>query len=68
MSQSFHVPVKVINETEELLKIFVYGIPCRSFLLPKDIRENKIVSNYTTQIMIGFCKVFEKGFSIIKSK
>lgn len=58
------IPIKVVNETEQLLEIFIYGIPCRSPLLPKEVRNDTEVRKYPTQISTALCKVrFRQRYS-----
>lgn len=51
------IPANVIKETELLLDIFIYGIPCRSALLPKEILNDTTVQKFPTQILVALCKV-----------
>uniref|UniRef100_A0A1B6D024 Ig-like domain-containing protein n=1 Tax=Clastoptera arizonana TaxID=38151 RepID=A0A1B6D024_9HEMI len=48
----------IVNRSKlEILDIFVNGIPCRSKLLPKFIRDSWEVKSRPSEVMIGYCKV-----------
>lgn len=49
---------KAIKQSEfELLRIFKNGIPCRSHILPKSIKNLPEVKNRKNEVMLGYCKV-----------
>lgn len=41
----------------EFLHIFKYGIPCRSHILPKTIKDIPIIRDRKSELMVGYCKV-----------
>ncbi|KAF6209782.1 hypothetical protein GE061_015532 [Apolygus lucorum] len=53
------VPLTAETATDAgvILSLFVYGLPCRSLLLPKFIREKPEVLGRANEIMMGLCKV-----------
>ncbi|GBM92792.1 hypothetical protein AVEN_117489-1 [Araneus ventricosus] len=48
-------PTKPVDT--QILKEYRYGIPCRSGLLPKAIRELSTIQTAKSEFMIGFCKI-----------
>ncbi|XP_050294335.1 uncharacterized protein LOC126734672 isoform X1 [Anthonomus grandis grandis] len=45
------------SELKELFKIFKYGIPCHSHILPVELKENPAVQARKNEIMMGFCQI-----------
>lgn len=43
----------------ELMRIFKYGVPCDSHILPKSIKNLPEVKNRKNEIMTGYCRVCE---------
>ncbi|CAH2041967.1 unnamed protein product, partial [Iphiclides podalirius] len=46
-----------LDDAEKLLLAFPGGLPCRSALLPKTLKESTPVTRRNNEIMIGMCKV-----------
>ncbi|XP_065171309.1 uncharacterized protein [Atheta coriaria] len=41
----------------ELVKVFQYGIPCSSYILPQSIKNLEQVRNRSNEVMVGYCKI-----------
>lgn len=49
--------VKISEKDLEILKIFKYGVPCDSHILPQSVKDIPHVKNRKNEIMLGYCKV-----------
>lgn len=49
--------INLSPEDIEILKIFKFGIPCHSHILPDSIKNNKIVQTRPNEMLTSYCKV-----------
>lgn len=51
----------------ELVKVFQYGIPCSSYILPQSIKNLEQVRNRSNEVMVGYCKVSTENLRLVEN-